>query len=43
MDTREIKKEMQDLSLADPVIIHHLTDSIRNSLKQLESDIGEGE
>ena len=36
LDTREIKKDMQDLSLADPVVIHHLTDTIRSSLKQLE-------
>ena len=38
LDTREIKKDMPDLSLTDPVVIHHLTDSIRSSLRQLESD-----
>jgi hypothetical protein len=43
LDTREIKKDMQDLSLADPVVIHHLTDSIRNSLKQLESEKSQSE
>lgn len=43
LDTREIKKEMQDLSLTDPVVIHHLTDSIRSSLRKLESDEGQGE
>lgn len=43
LDTREIKKDMQDLSLTDPVVIHHLTDSIRSSLRQLESDNGEHE
>jgi hypothetical protein len=35
MDTREIRSEMQDLSLSDPVVIHHLTESIRSSLKEL--------
>jgi hypothetical protein len=43
LDTREIKNDMQDLSLTDPVIIHHLTDSIRSSLRQLESDKGQQE
>ena len=43
LDTREIKKDMQDLSLADPVVIHHLTDSIRSSLRQLDSDKGQSE
>lgn len=38
LDTREIKKEMPDLSLTDPAVIHHLTNSIRSSLKQLESN-----
>jgi hypothetical protein len=38
LDTREIKNEMADLSLTDPIVIHHLTDSIRSSLHQLELD-----
>ncbi len=38
LDTREIKKDMHDLSLTDPMVIHHLTDSIRSSLRQLEAD-----
>lgn len=38
LDTREIKKDMQDLSLTDAVVIHHLTDSIRSSLQRLELD-----
>jgi hypothetical protein len=38
LDTREIRQEMQDLSLSDPVVIHHLTDSIRASLKKLASN-----
>jgi anti-sigma regulatory factor (Ser/Thr protein kinase) len=40
MDTREIRKEMQDGSLSDPIVIHHLTQSIRSSLMELAS--GEG-
>ena len=38
LDTREIKNEMEDLSLTDPIVIHHLTDTIRSSLHQLELD-----
>ncbi len=38
LDTREIKTEMEDLSLTDPLVIHQLTKTIRNSLQQLESD-----
>ncbi len=37
MDTREIRSEMEDLSLSDPVVIHHLAESIRSSLKELAS------
>ncbi|MGD8963008.1 MAG: ATP-binding protein [Desulfobacterales bacterium] len=37
LDTREIRTEMEDLSLSDPVVIHHLTESIRSSLKELTS------
>ena len=36
LDTRELKADDQDQSLTDPVLIHHLTQSIRNSLDQLE-------
>ncbi|MDJ0985000.1 MAG: ATP-binding protein [Desulfobacterales bacterium] len=35
LDTREIRAEMEDLSLSDPVFIHHLTESIRTSLADL--------
>lgn len=35
LDTREIRAEMEDLSLSDPVVIFHLTESIRSSLKEL--------
>ena len=38
LDTREIRAEMEDLSLSDPVIIHHLAESIRSSLKELKSN-----
>jgi sensor histidine kinase YesM len=41
LDTREIRKEMQDGSLSDPIVIYHLTESIRSSLQELAS--GEGE
>ena len=37
LDTREIRTEMEDLSLSDPIVIHHLTESIRSSLKELTS------
>jgi anti-sigma regulatory factor (Ser/Thr protein kinase) len=37
LDTREIKAEMEELSLTDPMVIHHLTESIRSSLKDLAS------
>lgn len=40
MDTREIRKEMQDRSLSDAAVIYHLAESIRASLKKLAS--GEG-
>lgn len=40
MDTREIRKEMQDASLSDPIFIHHLTQSIRSSLMELASAEG---
>jgi hypothetical protein len=38
LDTRELKKELGDLSLTDPSIIHHLTQSIRNSLVRMIAD-----
>ena len=41
LDTREIKTEIEDLSLTDPLVIHQLTKTIRNSLQQLESDEGD--
>jgi hypothetical protein len=37
LDTREIRAEMDDLSLSDPVVIHHLSDTIRSELKELIS------
>ena len=40
LDTREIRSEMEDLSLSDPVVIHHLTESIRSALKELASNEG---
>jgi len=41
LDTREIRTEIEDLSLSDPVVVHHLSESIRSALKALAS--GEGE
>jgi anti-sigma regulatory factor (Ser/Thr protein kinase) len=35
LDTRDLKEGPEDNSLADPVILHHLTQSIRNSLNRL--------
>lgn len=41
LDTREIRNEMEALSLSNPVVVHHLSESIRSALKALAS--GEGE
>ena len=38
LDTREIRAEMEDLSLSDPVVIHHLTETIRSALQELSSN-----
>jgi hypothetical protein len=38
LDTREIRTEMEDLSLCDPVVIHHLTGSIKSSLQKLDME-----
>ena len=43
LDTREIKADMADLALTDPMVIHQLTKTIRTSLQRLESDDGEPE
>ena len=40
LDTRELKAEMGDQSLTNPVVVHHLTASIRNSLGQLVANKG---
>ena len=37
LDTCEIRAEMEDHSLSDPVFMHHLTESIRSSLEALPS------
>ena len=41
--TRELKAEMGHLSLTNPVVIHHLTASIRNSLGKLIAQNGQQE
>jgi hypothetical protein len=40
LDTREIREEMEDLSLSDPVVIQHLTETIRSALKKLATHEG---
>ena len=37
LDTRELRNEMEDFSLSDPVVVHHLGESIRSALKTLAS------
>ena len=41
LDTREIRAEMEDLSLSNPVVIHHLTETIRSALEELSSNESE--
>jgi anti-sigma regulatory factor (Ser/Thr protein kinase) len=43
LDTRDLKEGSHDNSLTDPVLVHHLTQSIRNSLKQLALKSGRSE
>jgi hypothetical protein len=38
LDTRELKKELGDHALEDPMVIHHLGKSIRASLSRLTSN-----
>jgi hypothetical protein len=35
LDTRDLKSELEGLSLSDPVVVHHVTESIRRSLEGL--------
>ncbi len=42
LDTRELKTELEVLSLSDPVLVQHLTESIRRSLDELASGPGDG-
>ena len=41
LDTREIREEMEDLSLSDPIVIHHLAETIRSALEELSSNQSE--
>ncbi|MBT8363558.1 MAG: ATP-binding protein [Deltaproteobacteria bacterium] len=43
LDTRELKAGPEDHSLTDPVLIHHLTQSIRKSLDRLALGNGKSE
>jgi anti-sigma regulatory factor (Ser/Thr protein kinase) len=36
LDTRELREELEDLSLTDPAVIHFLTQTIKDALDQLE-------
>lgn len=40
LDTRELKAELEGLSLSEPVVVQHLTESMRRSLNELASDPG---
>lgn len=40
LDTREIKKELEDVSITEPAVIHHLTESIKNELLKMEKGNG---
>jgi hypothetical protein len=40
-DTREIKRELEGVELSDPVVVTHLTESIRRSLNALTASHGE--
>jgi len=37
LDTRELKRELEGVDLSDPVVVSHLTQSIRRSLRELAS------
>jgi hypothetical protein len=41
LDTRDLKEGQQDQDLTDPVLIYHLTRSIRNSLSALAENSGD--
>ena len=43
LDTRDLKEGTQDQSLTDPVLIFHLTQSIRDSLNELAGGNGKSE
>lgn len=43
LDTRELREELEDLSLTDPAVIHFLTQTIKDALDQLEKDDRESE
>jgi len=43
LDTREIKKELGDHSLEDPMVIHQLGESIRTSLNHLVTNADKSE
>jgi hypothetical protein len=42
LSTRELRSELEGVSLSDPMVVHHLTLSIRRSLKNLTSGTTEG-
>ena len=42
LDTRELKAELDGLSLSEPVVVQHLTEFMRRSLNKLASGPGDG-
>jgi hypothetical protein len=42
LDTRELRAELEGLPLSDPVVVQHLTESMRRSLNELASGPGDG-
>jgi ATP-dependent helicase YprA (DUF1998 family) len=38
MDTRDMRKELGDISLTNPTVIHHLTQSIKEELGRLKKN-----
>lgn len=41
LDTSEIKRELEDIPISDPSVILHLTESLKDAIKQLKSTLPE--
>jgi hypothetical protein len=35
LDTRDLKNQLEEVSLSDPVVVHHISESIRRSLDEM--------